>query len=299
MINDDMPYSLGLHLGAHRTASTTLQLIMDENEEALAASGLKILTPPGKGRRKDLSVRNFSNQIFRCCNRRLLGKIKYRRRATSIMQELVGQNRHERLLLSDENLLGPIHERFADGIYPKSYCCLVETRRCLGHIPDIAFLSVRDYASFFKSAYAMRALYDPNFFPTEDSLTREEWTHFSRGWDALVSDIKAALPQTLLVVTVFEDGPVDKMLQAMLGKEASASLQIPANQHVNTAPTQEAIEYALSHKHADGYSADEVIDRFSHGETFTLYTQEIAEQLSDRYRTDLEKIRAMPGVALL
>lgn len=293
------PYSLGLHLGAHRTATTTLQTTLDENEAALGEHGFRVLTPTSKARRKEFSVRNFSNQILRCCSRGVVGKLKYRRKAANILRELVGATPRDRLLISDENLLGPIYEHFDQGIYPKSRCCLVETGRSLGRVPEVAFLTVRDYASFFQSAYAMLALYDPNFFPSEDEVARHDWTSFSRGWDAVVSDIRKALPQTLLLVALFEDDPVGKNLQAMLGKEASRELEIPENKRINTAPTREAIEHALSNKQDEAYSADGTIDRFSEGEKFSLYDADIASRLSDRYRADLESIEGMPGVVFL
>ena len=120
-----------LHLGAHRTGTTTFQSLLDRNRADLARRGLAVWTPART--RGGL----LDGLVQRPCDATPQDDWRAKRSCGRIRMErarLAGQGQ-ERLLLSEENLLGAIRNNlrerclFPDAADAFRHCANVHGRR--------------------------------------------------------------------------------------------------------------------------------------------------------------------------
>jgi hypothetical protein len=62
---------------------------------------------------------------------------------------------------------------------------------------------------------------------------------------------------------------------------------------INSAPTGEAIEYALSNKRTNSFDPDSVLKRFASGRPFSPLTKEELERLGQNFLSDLKTINEL------
>lgn len=200
-----------LHIGAHKTASTHLQLAMARAREALALRGVALLGPD-ELRRRGLGVPEY----------------------LSLQPDDPGLEAHgarikaalglpaERMVISDENILGNAHNvelirtaRF----YDRAVDRVTRLAALLPDAPMTIALSIRDPAGFLVSAYSQRLM----------SGKLEAFTRYRDGldpaalrWSDLIGRLQGVLPATSWLVWRFEDYPdnAPAVLKAMLGDAA-------------------------------------------------------------------------------
>ncbi|UWQ20654.1 hypothetical protein [Jannaschia sp. W003] len=258
-----------LHLGAHRTATSSLQRLLDLNEAALAAAGVAAWTPrltrsgvmaglmgdPGRrDARRDLAA-------FRSAGR------------VSLRQEALAARGVRRLVISDENMLGGLREnRALAKLYPTAAARLERVTAALG-APARVHLAIRAPDAWWTSAFVHLMLrgHRP---PDADTLAAA--VRARRGWRQVVEDVAAAFPGAALSVWSYEDwgarpgetfehvtgvaparagvpvvngSPTAAALQQRLGEEGhAASLPALAGAYAPFTPDQRA---ELRARHAD------------------------------------------------
>jgi len=168
-----------LHLGAHRTGTTSLQKFLQRNETILADHNVQSVTPPSSRQRP--------------------------------LQTLSINRNH--VLISEENILGTMEESLAAAaLYPN----LTENLGRFSSIlerANIVFLSIRELSDWWTSAISYCVKRDQELPGSE---TLERIAKSQRGWASVVLDIQRALPAARVVVREFEwkkDNPKQQLRQ--------------------------------------------------------------------------------------
>lgn len=183
-----------LHLGAHKTATTTLQKTLVNNQKLLSEQG--ILAPQLRGFRDNISVN--------------LRSLRFHKAADWSLQRVL-QNSYSdaeissatRIILSDENIIG-----YSDHIFNKAGFYTDIGKRCrlfqkwLGQPPDTVLFTIRPYGDFFLSAYSQWIGLDNKF--VSRAAAQKSVMALTRGWDDIVADLRAAFPQSKLVITQYQ-----------------------------------------------------------------------------------------------
>ena len=288
-----------LHLGAHRTATTALQILLDGMQATLSEDGVAILTPPRPGKRENKSVRDVlrSSRSAAASGVRFIARRGQRRAVRkdldALLLDAVGGRTPVRAVISEEMLLGPAFGRKGRGLYPMAERYLGSFAAILpGHVTDI-HLTVRSYASFLVSVYSMRAVYAGGLPPFDD--LREKLLAMERGWPEVVEEIVSILPGIPIHVSQFETSEVAGRAELILGCPLVPGLA--TGSVANMAPTTEAIEEAVSlGKKPD--DPDGLIQRHAGGQRFDPLSDAEKATLADRYRADIDRLSGMAGVTL-
>jgi len=279
-----------LHIGAHKTATTHLQACLEQNCEALAARGIGIFTPvDAKGVLREATAALRADLYTRHPHRRdPLASIRLKRRFRSL------QRWHPTLVLSDENIIEWMANLFSGRFYPDAGKRISKLIRNTGIRPVSVFLSVREYGSFFSSAYAFQT--GRTVLPNPEKAARV-CQEMQRGWPELVSDVLSALPGVPLKVWRHEAYDTEARLEELTG----CSRLAVGGADVNQAPTPEAMAILRELRNRGPLAPAQlryVRDAFTGGGRFTLWPESEAEAWRDLYRKDLDRIADMPGVEL-
>lgn len=200
-----------LHIGAHRTATTTFQDYMRSNATGLALRNIGFWGP--RRTRKGLFAGLFPAP--RAANgrnreRRAIGRVK--------MQCLRAQNHgYGHLVISDENMIGSVCSNLQDGsLYHGAgermarYAQVFQGRRIK------VFMSIRAQDSYWASAlgYGLTRGYP---VPGRDLIGA--LAHGARRWRDVITDIACAVPDADITILPFESfgGRPDAQLALMTG----------------------------------------------------------------------------------
>ncbi|MCU0912074.1 MAG: hypothetical protein MUE98_12220 [Rhodobacteraceae bacterium] len=215
---------LALHIGAHRTGTTSLQQGLRKAAEALAPAGVTVWGPdqmrvPGRHHH----ARNL---------RRAASDPEAARAAAAARDEVAAalaalvRGGCRRLVISEENLLGTMEGNFAAAaLYPHAARNLAAARDLLGRAPGEVVLAVRDYAGYWTSAYAQCVLMRE--MPAFDGPAL---TASARGWPDVVADVAASFPEARLTVLGYGADCAAEVLEALLPGGLAGSVRLPARQ---------------------------------------------------------------------
>ena len=286
-----------LHLGAHRTGSTRLQYVLDANRDPLATNATVALTPPRPGKRVSPTIRDVLALVPSGRSWPVRHYLKLRK-ARAMFRDLVADRPPgtppRRIILSDENMLGPSFRTDGFGLYPCAYPRLAALRRLLGRPPSEVHLTLRAYDTFLVSMYAMAAVYRRDVPPLDD--IRETLLAVHRGWPDVVDDVARAFPATVVKLTRVERDPMENRVRGLVGPELPKKFRFDGDERLNAAPTVEAIAAAAGS--GGRTSPDDLVARYAHGARFDPLTEEERSRLARRYVTDLESLdRAGYGTA--
>ena len=286
-----------LHLGAHRTGSTRLQYVLDANRDPLATNATVALTPPRPGKRVSPTIRDVLALVPTGRSWPVRHYLKLRK-ARAMFRDLVADRPPgtppRRIILSDENMLGPSFRTDGFGLYPCAYPRLAALRRLLGRPPSEVHLTLRAYDTFLVSMYAMAAVYRRDVPPLDD--IRETLLAVHRGWPDVVDDVARAFPATVVKLTRVERDPMENRVRGLVGPELPKKFRFDGDERLNAAPTVEAIAAAAGS--GGRTSPDDLVARYAHGARFDPLTEEERSRLARRYVTDLESLdRAGYGTA--
>ena len=187
-----------LHLGAHRTGTTTFQNYMTRNTAALAAAGIVAWTP--------MRTRSglFSGLIVR--PEEVTWEVE-RRAARSkglIAMERARLARHGmgQLVISEENLIGSVRNNLREGVfYPLLDLRLERLATVFATQRMRIGLSIRNYEAYWISAMS-HAVARGHPVPEPGQIAR--LVGQSRRWRHLVKEIALAFPGAEILVWPFE-----------------------------------------------------------------------------------------------
>lgn len=288
-----------LHIGAHKTASTHLQLAMARAREALGMRGVALFGPD-ELRRKGLGVPEY----------------------LSLQPDDPGLQAHgarikaalglsaERLVISDENILGNAHNvelirtaRF----YDRAVDRLTRLAVLLPDAPVTIALAIRDPAGFLVSAYSQRLM----------SGKLEAFTRYCNGldpamlrWSELIGRLQDVFPAVRWRVWRYEDYPgnATAILNALLGDAAGLvklgmGVAHPGlSQHAHAALMAEASQLSEQGEGAAMKRAAALRTAFPKGRqhpAFQPFDAPTLERSATAYARDQAVIAALPGVQAL
>ncbi|WP_133176161.1 hypothetical protein [Pelagivirga sediminicola] len=235
-----------LHLGAHRSASTSFQYYMRKNGTRLMTCGIGMWGP--RQLRKGLL-----DGVVPRPGPVPAGKQFQRARGRIALQLARAEEAGTRhLVVSDENLIGSCRSCLRDmRLYPGIGERMARHGAAFGDQVTRAVLSVRSQDAWWASVVAF-AVGRGARVPTADQLA-----HIAagmRGWRDVITDLACALPHAELLVLTHESYAAlpERRLAAMLGLDAVP--QAHAREWLNRAPDLAALRLLL-HERGTGSGA--------------------------------------------
>ncbi len=198
-----------LHLGVHRTATTTFQDYLDRNAVRLDGAGVAVWTPSvirgglfsGMVRpphETSVAAERSTNLIGLTCAR-------LRRKKT------------RQLIVSEENMIGTIRVNLrSQSLYNELTPRLARFGKAFGHLCDRILLSIRSYETFWASSIAFGHV---TGFPVLDAEAETRIVEHPRRWRHVIQDIHGLFPRAQISVLPYETfgGKVDETLEAATG----------------------------------------------------------------------------------
>lgn len=141
--------AVSLHLGAHKTASTHLQKSLDKNAALLKENDVRYYGPK--------YLRHKDHAFLDLFGLRPDGVSTGDRNGPAQIEWLAKGAR--RVVLSDENILGPVFDRLNPGVlYPQADIRVESFVNAIGDHPVSLFLATREPSSWVASLYSQRVV---------------------------------------------------------------------------------------------------------------------------------------------
>lgn len=289
-----------LHLGAHKTATTYLQTLLDRNAEVLRRNRIGLAHP------KRL------RPIFKSAPRPRYTTSRGRRIAARAwaLEQVIGSARdlgRQRLILSEEQLTGSLRSVLQGrGLYRDIAREVRAASQALDGHPATVMFAIRSYDNFYISAWG-QMLRGSGYQPFGADL-RHSLLENGRGWPEVLADLMRALPRgSELNVWRYERmrTSLPRILSRMLGEAAACEIE-PFDGNPLPGPTGAAIRAIEAHVKAHGMAEPDEIRRMfrEYGKeqgyaAHDPWTAEEKSRLQRRYRDDIAFIRELwPGALI-
>ena len=188
---------LHIHLGAHKTGSTSLQFHLRKNEAKFADAGMAYIPMPEFRKRYSAFLNRIENR-YPAFIRLLSPTIESRFR-----DQLVPLSGSSLVVISDENLLGglaPIAAKHR--LYPHAVRMVSAVKRAAGPNDAHYFLCIRNYPEFIVSMY-LHLVIQGRRVPPLESVTAD-FLGGARGWAEVVADVANVVGADRLTVWTYE-----------------------------------------------------------------------------------------------
>jgi hypothetical protein len=206
-----------LHIGVHRTGTTATQKLLDRSAVQLRAAGIAFRGPSA------LRGWGFFDVIQRMTDDQVSAKrIEV---ARAVFRDWVEESvPATRTVISDENLPGNMMQNYvAAALYPDVDVRLRALGALLAVQPDVVCVTIRDFAGYWQSTAAHLA--SRGKLETFDA---ERLTHSpGNSWLPFLQSIRNAFPDARLNILRYDDMVVSRLLRALVGPSAAASLPMP------------------------------------------------------------------------
>lgn len=283
------------HLGAHGTDEERLLRCLLKNRQVLGAQGIVV---PGPARYRAL---------LRDTAITLKGQPASRDTQALVLEQIMEEDRAERLILSWDNFLSFPQWALKDRLYPAA----AERVRAFTQIfPEIEaefHLAIRNPASFLPDLFArQRDKTYAQFMRDADPMDLR--------WSDVIGDVLDQNPGVPLTVWCDEDTPLiwPEVLQAVSGHSPGTVLE-DADDLLASLMLPEGLErmraYLRDHPVQTVAQRRRVVsaflDKFAIPDKIEIdldlpgWTQATVVALSDGYDADVARIRAMPGVSFI
>lgn len=288
---------LYVHLGAHRTGTSSFQMMLAENRDLLEQAGYD-LAYPGRDDipRGDLRLRLPHPRNLDQWESEFLPM------ATQELQRLATPNSHA-MILSEENIPGRMIHFPAGQFYPAAEMRL-QTLAMAARAPVLrAVLVVRDYAGLYISAYRKRAE-DNKSPPFEEG--RQNMLRMDRGWPDLVRLVLKYLKvQELVVIDYARRGRSVDVAGMLVPDLAGLPLREPERRMNHSATDAALIELQARYQRGEALEraqwqqiiAEHRDDKEPRG--VSEFTNRQTRILKGRYEEHLDEIAQMPSVQFL
>ena len=180
--------TIKLYIGAHKTATTHIQTLLEHNRDILKANHIQLSTPPQLRKSWLPSFLNYCHHD----NNAHIEKLKKEAPSDGIW------------ILSDENITGTPYEfKISNkGIYPN-----IEKRlKCLKSLFPNAkielFFSLRSYDSFYRSTY-LEVVRNRGYLPFKEYYNEEQFRHNS--WLNVIEMFTNIIPQKNITLWCYEE----------------------------------------------------------------------------------------------
>ena len=179
--------TIKLYIGAHKTATTHLQGILQSNREALHKHHIKLSTP-------DTIRETWMSSFLDYCNTENSHTLEYLR------SELPSD---KTWLIAEENFSGVSYDlQIYSGIYPH----LERRLRSFKHIFESTeievFFSVRSYASYYRSSY-LEVVRNKGYIPFSHFYNKSRFE--SNNWVSVIKQFVSVFPEQKITLWRYED----------------------------------------------------------------------------------------------
>ena len=233
-----MPMDVILHIGAHRTASTSFQAYLRANSARLEEQGICFWGP----RRTRSGL--FSGIIPMNGSPRLERQARMAKGRIALQIERAKIKGMQHLIVSEENVIGAPRRNLRDTmLYRGAGERMARHAAAFGGRITRVVLSIRAFDSYWPSTIAFgiargHAVPDPQMLEAMSAQTR--------GWREVITDLALALPEVELLVLPHETygGMPERRLQIM----TAGTAEPPLTQHrlwLNRAPDMAALRQCL------------------------------------------------------
>lgn len=283
-----------LHVGVHKTATTHLQDQLEVLRPALATAGVGLATPDQLRPVRALDLRLRRAKVW-------LGGAPMRR-------EIEGRLARRtpllpRMILSEEDILGPAAAPLAPLIYPRAGFRLRALASALvARDGGGIWLSVRSLDRFLPAAYATALKHGA--LPFDSAALKARALAAPPDWSILVARLCRAAPGVPLTVWDYADYRTNThAIITDLTGVALAGMPVIADPVATRTPDAAAIRIAetlppIPDPHVRAARIAEIYAAAT-GPRFGLFTAEEADRLQTLHRTQLQAIGAMPQVRVL
>jgi hypothetical protein len=273
-----------IHLGAHKTATTHFQDLLERNVCSLGSSGT-LLVP---------------RVPFRAS--KLLNQVIDSKLSNDLLDELTAKfspappaqtTTFRRILISEENILGSSKELLECPIYSRAEKRLEAWADLLKGQEVKLYFAVRNFGQILPSAYSQATRQGFALQPFNYYLDR--CLSSPPSWLELVGRIRSAFPHSTLKIWTFEDyirDPAKFIRRLNVGEISSGELQVPASTRSLSATTLRKLQKLnssrlpkLIRKRLRRYMAS-----LDAGEGYKPMSADEIEFFSARYRAELKKI---------
>ncbi|WP_299862201.1 hypothetical protein [uncultured Roseobacter sp.] len=232
-----------LHVGAHRTGTTTFQDYMRRHVDPLAEAGIGYWGP-GRTRRGLFAGLVPKPEVAK-------GRDLRRRAEGRIQLQLTAARARglKTLLISDENMIGTVRDNIRTGsLYPAIGERMSRFARAFeGQLSTVIF-SPRSLELYWSSALSY-GIARGHAVPERDKL--RGIAHSRRGWRDVITDLACALPEADIRVMPFETyaGRPEMLLEKGAGLEAPRNAE---RMWLNRAPTLADLRRVLADRGSEG-----------------------------------------------
>lgn len=267
--------SVYIHIGFHKTASTSLQLLLDEfskNQDVI-----RIINP--------VDFRHYWE------NRHI-----QKQNIIGLFNSML--NKHDTVFLSEENISGESFEIFKQArLYENLNHNLISLKRTLPEANITLICFIRNMATFLPSIYA-EAL---NWFPFQPFEKVYQGNIF-QSWVPVIKDIASSFPKAQIRVACYEDYKEvhEKILQPLQINKYAMKFDI--NRFINKSCSYQAIKIheclskALPPKiHGVAFRQIRRID-ISSKRKYMPFAENVIFKMDKNYQNDKEVIEKLPNV---
>ncbi len=272
-----------LHIGAHRTGTTSLQRALQQNRQRLGRAGIAIWGP---GATRD---GRFEGMFRFEASTDVATSELIRRRGAAVRAELdrLTQAGRKFLIVSEENMLGGMNVNLVRAsLYPEIELRLARFAAVFGGTCTRIGLAIRPYEEYWASVCAFRMFREHG---APDPAEIERLAHQPRTWRRVINGVSAMFPKAEIVVWDAKTliGRPTAQLRALTGANGP---QLAPTEVFNASPTQAELREALLAR-GDDASAKRI------PATPGRYAPFSADQLAvmqQRYAADLDWLAAGP-----
>jgi len=288
MIKARMAMDVILHIGAHRTASTSFQIYMRENAHRLIRDGIGFWGP-----RRTRNSGVFSGIMPVPSSVPPARQFRLARGRIQSQTSICAKAGCASLVVSDENILGsPRRNLQKSKLYPDVGDRMARYLEAFGGQVNRIALSIRSGESFWASqiAFSVERGYD---VPDVDALDR--LVTQPRSWRDVITDLRDAAPGVEILVMPYESfgGRPERKLGHMLHHEITPPL-LHSREWVNRRPDLPTLRAALAERGDDPALLPEGNGRW------TPFDANQTAALRETYADDLYWLRAgADGLATL
>lgn len=285
-----------LHVGAHRTGSSSFQACMDANLERLNAMNFSLAYPSRDGiARGNIKLRMPPLHFGP----------KKRAEVNAYNQEhldtLFAKDRH--VLLSEENILGKVWAFYKGKFYNEMAANAAFMREALGGHIDHVMIVIRPYTGLYRSCYRKQS---EDTIMEDFDIVSKGFVETKRTWTDVIRElVQGTQADNVTVVEMNSRGRSTDLLKRMVPELADQEVA-PEPEILNISPTDSAI-IALRTRYKRGEELSrsewqEVIREFADVKDdlgVTKYNPDLERILKDRYARDLENIPKIKGVTFV
>ena len=288
--------SVAFHIGAHKTATTHLQRSFMLQRAALNKAGVRYYGPDSLRAPMCGIADLFGVDV---------GQAEITPKRTGPEQREFMLKDGHRLVLSEENYIGVLHDRegrILTPLYPRAQERVAALADAVDAGPIDVLIGVRNPASFLISSYG-QALMGGLRISFDEYLAMNPLSAIN--WAGLVARISAIPMVGRIVVWQFEEyrWRFHKICGAMMGDDVQMRIK-PIPEAVHRGLSAAAVQSALAQEKTDDFSAivEAARDRFPICDAqlkFAPFPPEDLERAERDYHAQLAAIDAIEGVTIL